>query len=166
MLIDRLNADLRTAMKARDAERVAVIRHALAELKNARIAKGGDLTEDEVGIVIKRGIRSRMESVEQFRLGKRDDLVAHEEREIEMLRAYLPEPLTDAELAAVVDEVIQRLEATSAKDMGVVMKEVLGKHGTRVEGKKVQGIVRARLGGRLDEPGPSGRGPGRGGSRA
>lgn len=146
-LADRLSEDLKVAMKAREAERVGLIRLVLSELKNARIAKGSDLGEDDVIAVLKRGVKMRGESIEQFRRGGREDLATHEERELAMLRAYLPEPLTGAALAAVVDEAVRRTGAASAKDMGAVMKAVLGEHGPRVDGKEVQALVRARLGG-------------------
>jgi uncharacterized protein YqeY len=146
MLIDRLSEDLKTAMKARETERVGLIRMVISEIKNARIQKGSDLSEDEAAAVVKRGIKSRSESIEQFRQGGREDLVAHEEREIGWLRGYLPEPLTGAALAQVVEEAIQKVGATSAKDMGAVMKEVLGAHSARVDGKEVQALVRSRLG--------------------
>ena len=146
-LADRLQEDLKAAMKAREAERVGLIRLVLSELKNARIAKGSDLGEDDVIAVLKRGVKMRSESIEQFRRGGREDLAANEERELAMLRAYLPEPLTGAALAAVVDEAVRATGASSPKDMGAVMKAVLGEHGSRVDGKEVQALVRARLGG-------------------
>jgi hypothetical protein len=147
MLADRLSEELKVAMKARAADRVGLIRLLLADLKNARIQKGADLTTDDELAVLKRGAKMRMDSIEQFRRGGREDLAAKEERELELLRVYLPEPITGDALAALVDQAIQRAGATSAKDMGAVMKLVLGEHGSRVDGKEVQALVRARLGG-------------------
>ncbi len=102
-LEERLNADLKTAMKARETDRVGVIRLVLSELNYARIDKKGDLANEDVIQVLKRGLKSRGESIEQFRKGGREDLARKEEREVEILRAYLPEPLTGAALAAVVE---------------------------------------------------------------
>jgi hypothetical protein len=147
MLADRLSAELKVAMKERAADRVGVIRLMLADLKNARIQKGSDLTADDEIAVLKRATKMRVEASEQFRRGGRADLAAKEEREIELLRAYLPEPITGEALAALVDDAIRRAGATSAKDMGAVMKLVLGEHGSQVNGKDVQALVRARLGG-------------------
>ena len=146
-LEERLNADMKAAMKARENDRVGVIRLVLSELNYARIAKKSELTGEDVTQVLKRGLKSRGESIEQFRNGGREDLAQKEEREVEILRVYLPEPLTGQALAAVVDAAIQKAGATTAKDMGAVMKIVLGEHGARVEGKEVQSLVRARLAG-------------------
>jgi len=141
----RLNADLKTAMKAREADRVGVIRLVLSDLNYARIDKKRELTEEDVAQVLKRGLKSRGESIEQFRKGGREDLAQKEEREVEILRAYLPEPITGPALAAIVEQAIQKAGATTAKDMGAVMKLVLGEHGARVDGKEVQSLVRERL---------------------
>jgi uncharacterized protein YqeY len=147
MLLDRLNQDLRAAMKARDQDRVGLIRLLLAELKNACIQKRDDLSEEEVIAVLKRGVKSRSESIEQFRRGGREDLATHEEREVEILRTYLPEPLTGDALVEVVEEAIGRAGATTIKEMGAVMKLVIGEHGAQVDGTEVQALVRSRLGG-------------------
>jgi len=109
--------------------------------------KGADLTADDELAVLKRGAKMRAEASEQFRRGGRPDLAAKEERELELLRAYLPAPITGEALAALVDDAIRRAGATSAKDMGAVMKLVLGEHGSQVNGKDVQALVKARLGG-------------------
>jgi len=146
-LTDRLSEELKVAMKARATDRVGLIRLLIADLKNARIQKGADLTADAELAVLKRGAKMRADSIEQFRRGGREDLAVKEERELELLRAYLPEPITGAALAALVDDAIRRAGATGAKDMGAVMKLVLGEHGSRVNGRDVQVLVKARLGG-------------------
>ena len=146
-LTDRLSEELKVAMKSRAADRVGLIRLVLADLKNARIQKGAELSADDELAVLTRGAKMRADSIEQFRRGGREDLAVKEERELELLRVYLPAPLTGDALAALVDEAIKRAGATSAKDMGAVMKLVLGEHGSRVDGKEVQALVRARLGG-------------------
>jgi uncharacterized protein YqeY len=137
----QLKDDLKTAMKAREADRVGLIRLVLSELNYVRIENKRPLTKDDVIAVLKRGVKTRTESIEQFRRGGREDLARHEEREVELLRAYLPSPLTGDALAAVVEEAIRKAGATTAKDMGSVMKLVLGEHGPRVDGKEVQAIV-------------------------
>ncbi len=147
MLVDQLNADLKLAMKARESDRVGLIRLLLADLKNARIQKGSELTDADAIAVLKRGVKMRMESIEQFRRGGREDLAVKEEREVALLRPYLPEQLTGEALAAAVDEAVRSAGATGIKDLGAVMKLVLAAHGARVDGKEVQALVRARLGG-------------------
>ena len=146
MLLDRLNDDLKTAMKARDADRVGVLRMTLSEIKNARIDKRGDLTEDDVMAVLKKAIKSRNESVDQYREGGRDDLADKEAAEAEMLAAYLPEPLTEDELAAAIDAAVAETGASSMKDMGAVMKALTAAHGSRIDGKTASTLVRAKLG--------------------
>jgi len=147
MLLDKLNDDLKTAMKARDPERVSVLRMTLSEIKNARIEKRDDLTDDDVIQVLKKAVKSRTESADEYRKGGREDLAVKEESEAEVLQAYLPSQITGAALAALVDAAVAETGATSMKEMGAVMKAVLGKHGSQVDGKEVGGLVRARLGG-------------------
>jgi uncharacterized protein len=143
----QLKTDLKTAMKARETDRVGLIRLVLSELKYARIDAGRDLTTDDVIRVLKRGVNTRTESIEQFRRGGREDLARHEEREVELLLGYLPSQLTGEALAAHVDAAIREAGATTMKDLGAVMKLVLGKHGALVDGKEVQSLVKSRLGG-------------------
>ncbi len=147
MLIDRINDDLKTAMKARDAERVSVLRMAMSDLKNARIEKGDDLTDDEALQVIRRAVKQRMESAEQYRDGDRADLADAETREAETLTAYLPQQITGDALEKLVADVIAEVGASSMKDMGRVIKEIMGKHGAAVDGKQVSALVKAKLAG-------------------
>jgi uncharacterized protein YqeY len=145
MLLDRLNADMKEAMKARDALKVAVLRLTLAEVKNARIAKMADLTDEEVIQVLRSAVKKRDEAAEQYRLGNRPELADKETREAEMLKAYLPQTLEGAALQAAVDQAIEETQASSPKDMGRVMKAVMAAHAGRVDGKAVQEMVRMRL---------------------
>ena len=147
MLLQRLNEDLKVAMKARDGVRVAVLRLILSQCKNARIEKRDELDDGEVIAVIKRGVKSRGESVEMYRQGGRDDLAATESAEIEILKAYLPEQLGGEALSTAIDAIIEETGATSMQEMGVVMKAVMARHRESVDGKEVQSIVRSRLSG-------------------
>ena len=143
----RLKNDLKTAMKARENDRVGLIRLVLSELKYAQIELKHELTTDDVVRVLKRGVNTRTESITQFRAGGREDLARHEEREVELLQGYLPAQLTGDALAKVVDDAIRQAGATSMKDLGAVMKLVLGQHGAQVDGKEVSALAKARLGG-------------------
>ncbi len=149
MLIDRLNEDLKAAMKARESLRLAVLRMTMSEIKNARIEKGKDatLTDDEVMQVLRRAVKKREEAAEAYRLGGRAELAGSEEKEAEILATYLPRMLEGEALEKVVDEAIAEAGAKSVKDMGKVMKLVMAAHGAEVDGKKVQQVVRVRLGG-------------------
>lgn len=145
MLIDRLNDDVKTAMKARETLRVAVLRLTLSELKNARITKQEDLTDEDVVQVLKREVKRREEAIDQYTKGGRPDLAEKEGKEAEILKAYLPEQLEGAALEAAVDAAIQEAGAQSMKEMGRVMKIVMAAHGGKVDGKTVQALVKARL---------------------
>ena len=147
MLADRISEDCKTAMKAREADRVSVLRMTLSEIKNARIEKGEDLTDGDVVQVLKRAVKQRQEAVEQYRAGGRPELADKEEKEIEVLSAYLPEMLGPDDLERAVKEAVAATGASSMKDMGKVMKAVMAEHGARVDGKTVQQAVRAALGG-------------------
>ncbi len=146
MLADRLTADMKESMKARDTLRTSVLRMTLSEVKNARIEKGADLTDDDVLQVVKRAVKKREEAAEAFGQGGRPELAQTEEKEAEILRAYLPQLLDAVALEAAVDAAIAASGATSVKQMGVVMKLVMAEHGARVDGKAVQALVRAKLG--------------------
>ena len=145
MLLDTLNDDLKTAMKAGDTVRRDVLRMTLSEIKNARIEKGKDLEEADVMQVLKKAIKSRAESAEQYAAGGRQDLADKELGEAKILEAYLPEQITGAALEKAVDEAIAETGASSIKDMGGVMKAIMARHGAAVDGKEVGALVKARL---------------------
>lgn len=146
MLLDQLTNDMKDAMRAKDALKLSVLRMILSDCKYVRVEKLRELEEADVVAVLKKGIKSREDSVQQFSAAGRADLAEKEAAEAAILKAYLPEPLGGAELEAIVDAAIQESGATSVKEMGKVMKIVLGAHGARVDGKDVQRIVTARLG--------------------
>jgi uncharacterized protein YqeY len=145
MLIERLTEDMKAAMKGREALRTAVLRLTLAEIKNARIEKQRDLTDEDVVQLLRREIKRRQDSVEQFRAGGREDLVARESQEIEILAVYLPRLLSPEELAAAVAAAVTETGASGPKDLGKVMKAVMASHPGRVDGKALQALVRGKL---------------------
>jgi uncharacterized protein YqeY len=145
-LANQINADLTGAMRARDAVRLATLRMLKTALVNKAIEKGRDLDEAESLQVVSTLIKQRRESIEQFARGGRQDLVDRETAEIGVLEGYLPAPLDRAELEGLIDEAIAETGASSAKDMGKVMKAVMPKTaGRNVDGKLVNELVRARL---------------------
>ena len=147
MLIERINDDLKTAMKARDTVRVSVLRMAMADLKNARIEKGEDLSDGEAQQVIRRAVKQREESAVQYREGGRADLADAETKEAEILSSYLPQQISGKDLEKLVEAKIDELGASSLKDMGRVIKEIMGAHGAAVDGKTVSALVKEKLGG-------------------
>jgi len=146
MLRDRIADDMRAAMKAREQTRVSTLRMLMAAMKNTQVEKGHELDDDEVVDVIAREAKRRRESMDAFEKGGRAELVEKESAELAVLETYLPERLSDDELGKLVDEAIAETGATSAKEMGQVMKAVMPKVKGRADGNAVSAVVRARLG--------------------
>lgn len=140
-LTEQIRADLTASMKARDAEKTSTLRMLQAALKNEQINVMHELSDEEALAVIRKGIKQRQDSVEQFTRGNRPELAAKEQREIEVLKAYMPPELTDAEIESALRDIIASTGAQSKKDMGKVMKEATTRYKGRVEGRKIQEIV-------------------------
>ncbi|OGW41950.1 MAG: glutamyl-tRNA amidotransferase [Nitrospirae bacterium RBG_16_43_11] len=141
-LLDRFSEDLKESLKSRNSIKTSVIRLLKSSIKYREIEKKAPLSDDEIIEVIMSGIKQRRESVEQFSKGGRTDLVQKESNEIEIMQAYLPQPLTEEELVNEVKSVIKEVGATSAKDMGKVMKALMPRIKGRAEGTKVSSIVK------------------------
>jgi uncharacterized protein len=147
-LRDRINEDLTAAMKAKQAERLSVLRMMKTAVKNREIEERGELDDAKAIQVLSTLIKQRRDSIEQFTRGGRQDLADKEAREIIVIESYLPASATDEEIQAVVDEVIRETGASSLKDMGSVMKQCMGRFaGKLVDGKKVNAAVKQRIGG-------------------
>ena len=135
-------------MKARDQVRLDPLRMLKTALTNKQIEKGRDLDDAEALQVVASLVKQRRESIEQFRKGGRSDLVDKEAREIQILEAYLPPAMDTGELDALVQAAITETGATSPKDMGRVMKDLMPRlAGRGVDGKAVNELVRRKLGG-------------------
>ncbi len=145
MLKDRVSQDLKSALKAGDRIAVDTYRMLLTGLKNEQVAKKRELSEEEEIAVVRRAVKSRQEAVALYERGGRPELAEKERREIEVARTYLPQQLTEQELANAVDGIIRDLGATSKKDMGRVMKELMSRHAGRVDGRVASQIVSSRL---------------------
>jgi uncharacterized protein YqeY len=145
-LRDRLTEDLKLAMKARDQLRMDVIRMIKAAVLNKEVEMKKDLDDAEMSRIMTTMIKQRKESVEQFEKGQRAELAAKERQEISIIEAYLPKALSPEELDRTVAAVIHESGATSAKDMGAVMKAVMARlAGQPVDGKQVSDLVRSKL---------------------
>ena len=147
MLRDSIANDMREAMKAREPVRVGALRMLMAAVKNTEVEKLHELSDDEVLEVIAREAKRRRESIEAFEKGGRTDLVDKESGELAVLEAYLPEKLSDDELAGLVDQAIAETGASTPKQMGEVMKALMPKVRGRADGAQVSAMVKARLGG-------------------
>lgn len=146
---DRLQTDLTAAMRSRDELRTATIRMALTAITNAEVAgkQARELSDDEVIAVLSKEAKKRREAAEAFRDGGREDRAEREDAEAGVLADYLPEPLSDDELARLVDAAIAETGAESQRDMGKVMKAVQPQVAGRADGSKVAAAVKARLAG-------------------
>jgi hypothetical protein len=144
-LKERLNEDMKTAMKAREELRLSVLRLARASLVNAEIAKGTELDDAGVVEVLEKEAKKRRESIAEFTKAGRTDLADKEQKELEILTAYLPQQMSAEELRAVVRECIAEVGATSPKDMGAVMKVLMPKIRGRADGKAANQIVQEML---------------------
>ena len=136
---------MRTAMKAGDAVRVATLRMAMAAAHNRQIELGRELTDADVVEVLDRQVKQRRESIELYRQGGRPELADAEEAEMAILREYLPEPLTDAELERLARESVAATGAKGPADMGRVMGALVPQTKGRADGKAVSDLVRRLL---------------------
>lgn len=140
-LTEQVRADLTESMKARDAEKTSTLRMLQSSFKYAQIESGQELPDDEALAVIRKAVKQRLDSIEQYTKGNRPELAEKERREMEILKAYMPPELTDEEIEAGVREIIASTGAQSKKDMGKVMKEAAARFKGRVEGRKISEIV-------------------------
>ena len=143
---ERIRADLTASMKARDTERTMTLRMIQAALQNEQIAKGSEFGEEDAIAVLGRAAKQRNEAIEQYEKAGRQDLADKEAREREIITAYLPAQLSDAEIEVIVKESIALLGADSRKDTGRVIGAVMGKYKGQVDGKVVQAIAGKLLG--------------------
>jgi uncharacterized protein YqeY len=144
---ERLMEAMRRAAKEKERSELSIIRLALAAVQNKEKELRRELSEEEGVQVIAGLIKKGKESVEQFKAGQRNDLVAKEEKEIEILQAFLPQQLTSEELEAEISKALEEAGASMPKDMGRVMKILMPRIAGRAEGKVVNELVRKRLSG-------------------
>lgn len=143
---DTLAADLKTALKARDSERVATLRLLMTALTNERIRAGAEV--DEAGFVglVRKAIKQRHDSAEQYRRGGREELAAKEEREATILEAYLPPAVDEATIRAAIEAFVAEGGLAGPAAIGPIMKEMLGRFGTGADGATINRIAREVLG--------------------
>lgn len=146
-LLDTLNNDLKEAMKAGEKGRLEVIRGLKSDIKYKEIEVKHPLSEEDVVAVLSSAAKKRRDSIEQFKAGGREDLVAKESSELEIINHYLPKPLSDEELAGIVAEAVQTTGAKAPGDLGKVMKEVMPKVKGRADGNKLRELIAAKLAG-------------------
>lgn len=144
-----LKGELKEAMKAKEKTRVSVIRDLLTSFSNEAVEMGQKaesiLDDEDAMTVIKRKAKQRRDSIESFEEGGRDDLVEKEEKELEIIKEYLPEQLSDEKLESIIDEIIEETGASGMSDMGDVMSKAMEKVGAKAEGGRVSKMVKSKL---------------------
>ncbi|MGB4458268.1 MAG: GatB/YqeY domain-containing protein [Defluviitoga tunisiensis] len=146
MLKEKLNEDLKKYMKEKNTLALNTVRLVIAEIKNKEVEKNSEITDEEILQIIRKQIKMREDSIQQFRSANREDLANKEAQELEILKNYLPEDLTDEELDKIIQETIKELNASSKKDFGRVIKEVIQKVQGRADNKKISELISKKLG--------------------
>lgn len=153
-MVDQIQANLKQAQLDRDEIKVSTLRMLISEINNAKIAKGVDLTDQEIISVVQREAKKRKESIEAFRSGGREQSALKEEAELKILESYLPAQMSDEELTILIEEAITELEAKglinevgakSMADMGRVIGIVMGKVAGQADGARVSGLVKSKI---------------------
>jgi uncharacterized protein YqeY len=144
MLIEKIKADLAGAMKAKDKDRLSCLRMAISAIKYRQVALNQDLDDQEVAKVLRTQIKQVTESLEQFTKGGRMDLAEQEEKNLEILKSYLPKEMDEEGIRTIVKEIIAETGATK-KEFGKVMKLVMAKVAGQADGKIISGVVNSLL---------------------
>lgn len=144
-LFETLLADIKTAMKSGDKDKLAALRMLHAQIKDATVNVGKDVTDADVAALIAKAIKQRQDALSQFEQGGRQDLADRERAEIEIFKAYQPAQLSESEIAALVKRAIAETGATSRKEMGKVMAALMPHVKGKADGKLVSQIVQSAL---------------------
>ncbi len=142
---EKIKADMITAMKAKEKERLECIRFLQAAIKKQEVDTRKDLDDAAVTAILMNLSKQRRDSIEQFRKGGREDLAAKEETELKILQSYLPEQMSIDELKNVIEVAIKETNATGMKEMGLVIKATMAKVAGKAEGSVVSDLVKKRL---------------------
>ena len=144
-MLDTIIKDLTTAMKEQDKFKLSVLRMLKSALQMEKISKKHDLSDEEVITVIKRQVKTRKDSMEEYKKYNKEEEVQNLEKEIEILNEYLPAEMSDDDINKALDDIFAELKPESIKDMGKVMKEATARIGASADMSKVSNLVRSRL---------------------
>ncbi len=145
-LKEKLQSDLKKAMKEKDTFKRDVIRFVMSAIKQIEVDERKELTDADIEAIIVKQIKQRNDAIAQFKEGGREDLVEKNEKELEILRSYLPEPMSEEDVRATLEEIVKETGASGMKDMGKVMTAAKEKIGTRAEGRVINQIAKELLG--------------------
>jgi hypothetical protein len=146
-LKQQITEDMKTAMRAKDGARLSTVRLLLAAMKQKEVDERVELSDADILAILEKMIKQRRESIAQFEKAARQDLADKEKAEIQVLSAYLPQQLSDAEIQNEINSAISQTGASGAKDMGKVMAALKGRLAGRADMGKVSGLVKAKLSG-------------------
>jgi uncharacterized protein YqeY len=144
-LEERLNEEMKQAMRSADKLRLSTIRMIRSAIKNKEIEQRKKLDDEAIFKVIQGMVRKSEESIEQFKAGGRMDLVEKEQKEVETMKSFLPQPLSREEILKIIDQTIEETQASSLKDIGKVMKSVMPKLEGKADGKLINQMVKEKL---------------------
>ncbi len=144
-MFEKVTKDLQEAMKNKDSFKLSVLRMLKSALKNEEINKKDTLTDDEVLNIIKKQVKTRKDSMNEYINYNRTDLAENLQKEIDILSEYLPEELSEEELEKIIEETIKEVNAESIKQMGLVIKTISSRYGTRCDMGKVSTLVKDKL---------------------
>ena len=145
-LREQILEDIKTAMKSKDADRLGAVRFLQAAVKNREIElRPNAISEQDILGVIKKLVKQRKDSIMEFEKAGRNDLVAKEKTELTILEQYLPQQMSEAQVVSIVTQVIQAQGATTLKQMGAVIKEVMNQTGGQADGKMISDLVKSKL---------------------
>lgn len=146
-LKEKLSEDLKQAMKAKDETRVRTIRLLIAAIKNFEVEKMAQATDEDVLQVMSKEVKKRLESIEMYRQAKREDLAAEEEKELKIIKSYMPEQMSEEQIRDIAKKLIEQHNLSSPKDVGTAMKLIMPQLKGKADGKLVNRIVQELLGG-------------------
>ena len=144
-ILEQILSDIKSAMKSKESEKLLTLRTLHSEIKNVGINEQKEITDEDVASVIAKGIKLRLDAIEQFKKGDRNDLVEKEQAQIEIYKTYQPKQLDFAEIEEIVSKAISDTNATVLKDMGNVMKAVMPLVKGKADGKLVNQVVKDKL---------------------
>ena len=142
---EKIFQDLKEAMRAQDVARRTTLRMVVAAIKNLEIETSSELEDGDVLQIIQKQVKSRRESIEEFRKGNREDLIAKEQIEINILKEYLPEEASAEDIRSAAAEIITSINASGPQDIGKVMPKLIEQFQGRADGRTINGIVRELL---------------------
>lgn len=144
-MMSQIQNDFVEAMKNKEKERLDVIKMLKAAIQNEEIKKKESLSDDEIISIITKQVKMRKDAIEEFKKANRDDLISSYENEIKVLEKYLPEALSEGEVIKIIDEAFNKINPTSQKEMGLIMKEVSPKVKGRCDMGKVSNLIKDKL---------------------